>query len=155
MHAGHWPDATPPTWSSGSQLPHLGVATASSSVVSQAYLVAHPETPIAPQPVKLVSGETRYLFDQLANPESAVFKPGGLWRAQILLHGGFGTASESQASQLLMKAFATAIRSHFRRIKAFWVGAGAERMLDSGARLTIAEQSPREFDLTRHDPEAS
>ena len=47
------------------------------------------------------------------------------------------------------RPFAAHIRKSFRKIRAFCVGSHAEALLDAGKRLTVAEQSPREFDLTR------
>jgi hypothetical protein len=49
----------------------------------------------------------------------------------------------------LQRTFDTAIRKHFVKISAFFVGPAAEALLDSGCRLTAAEQSPPEFDLRR------
>jgi len=85
--------------------------------------------------------------DQLVNPDTVVLNPGGVWRGDILLYGRVATVSGSAESQRLMRRFRAAIRSGFRQVRAFWVGPEALRMLHSGKRLTIAEQSPRGFDL--------
>jgi hypothetical protein len=76
------------------------------------------------------------------------FKPGGIWNEDVLLHGRIATASESQISQALMKRFQSAAKKTFSKVKAFYVGPKALVLLDSGKRLTISAQSPREFDLT-------
>jgi len=46
-----------------------------------------------------------------------------------------------------MRLFSRTIRKHFTKIKVFWVGPEAMIGFRSGYRLTIAEQSPPEFDL--------
>jgi hypothetical protein len=46
-----------------------------------------------------------------------------------------------------MRRFESAFKKHFVKIGAYWVGPSAKRALDSGTRLTIAEQSAPEFDL--------
>jgi hypothetical protein len=71
-----------------------------------------------------------------------------MWNEEILLAGRVGTASNSEESQKLMKRFHSAIKRRFIKVKAYWVGHGALELLRSGNRLTIAEQSPREFDFT-------
>jgi hypothetical protein len=88
-------------------------------------------------------------MDQLLNPDSVTLTPGGTRGANIVIAGRVATASDSVASADLMKAFETAFRNTFGKIKAFRVGPEAERLLDSGARLTVATQSPITLDLTR------
>jgi len=96
----------------------------------------------------LVAGP-RYVFDQLLNPESVTFSPGGFWGENILLHGRFATVSTATFSLELMKLLGAAVRKRFGKIKAFYVGEEAMKMLDNGTRLTIAAQSPRTLDLSR------
>ena len=134
-------------FASGAALPNLGKATADSSAACEAFLVCDREATINPRAVQAVDGE-RICVDQLANPDSVVFKPGGIWNEEILLEGSIGTASESQASQALMKRFQAAIKKTFTKVKAFYVGPKALALLKSGKRLTISAQSPPEFDLT-------
>ena len=96
-----------------------------------------------------VSGP-RYLFDQLINPDTISFTPGGIWLEDILLYGRFATASETKESIELMKIFRNLVRKNFRKLKAYYLGAEAEEMLDNGKRLTIAAQSPPEYNLVRN-----
>jgi hypothetical protein len=71
-----------------------------------------------------------------------------MWNEKILLAGSIGTASETQASQALMKRFQAAFKKTFSKVKAYYVGPKALTLLKSGTRLTISAQSPPEFDLT-------
>jgi len=92
-------------------------------------------------------GVRRFAIDQLKNPDTITFSPGGLWNNDILLHGRVATASQSKSSQALMKRFKAALQKTFVKVKAFYVGPQALMLLKNGQRLTISAQSPREFDL--------
>ena len=133
------------SFSTGAAIPRLGQPSYESSVASDTFLVCDRSEVIRP---RQVSGP-RYLFDQLVNPDTISFTPGGLWGEDVLLHGRFATASTSKASLELMKLFRAVIRKRFKKIKAFYVGSEAEQMLDEGKRLTIAAQSPKTVDLSR------
>jgi hypothetical protein len=91
----------------------------------------------------------RMLVDQLANRDSTVLQHGGLYKESILLEGEVRTAYRTTVAQRLQRAFDSAIRKHFVKIQAYYVGPAAEMMLDSGCRLTSAEQCPRDLDLRR------
>jgi len=109
--------------------------------------IAGQEITVDRRHLKAVVGLERFSIDQLVNPDTITFTAGGLWNGEILLHGRFGTASESKSSQELLKRFGDAIATEFTKINAFYVGSNALELLKRGTRLTIAEQSPREFDL--------
>jgi hypothetical protein len=89
--------------------------------------------------------------DQLRNPDSVTFTPAGIWDDDVILHGRVATASDSEASQALMRRFHVAIKKGFAKVKAFYVGPQAMELLKAGKRLTIAAQSPREFDLAAQE----
>jgi len=55
----------------------------------------------------------RVCVDQLMNPDSIVFLPGGAWDGNVVIQGHVGTASDSQLSQALMKRFQVAIKKSF------------------------------------------
>jgi len=92
-------------------------------------------------------GVDRFAIDQLDNPDTITFTPGGVWKEDILLHGGIGTASQSKTSEALMKRFRTIVKKAFVKVQAFYVGPQAFELLRRGKRLTISAQSPQEFDL--------
>jgi hypothetical protein len=48
----------------------------------------------------------------------------------------------------LFRAYANVVTKLFSRIKAFWVGPEARKLLAAGCRLTQSADSPEEYDLT-------
>ena len=132
----------------GMGIPNLGRASADSSAACEAFLVCERDTPIKPRGVQGNNGE-RVCVDQLANPDSVEFQPGGIWNEDVVLHGRIATASESQFSQALMKRFQYAAKKTFTKVKSFYVGPNALVLFELGKRMTIAVQSPREFDLVK------
>lgn len=125
-------------------------ATTDTASTGVAYLVTDRDCPIVPRPIQ-VRGEEgqRWTIDQLANPDSTVLWHGGFWMPDVLLSGRVASASNSARSRSLQRAFESQIKKEFCRVKAFYVGEEAARLLDSGMRLTMSTQSPREFDLIR------
>jgi hypothetical protein len=94
-------------------------------------------------------GIRSFHIDQLYNQDTMTFSPGGLWRSNILLYGRFHAiySSSFKAAKQLVGKFNYQFRKHFTKIGVYYVGPAAQVLLKNGARLTIAEQSPRDFDL--------
>ena len=72
--------------------------------------------------------------------------------ARVLLgrrYGRFATVANLEFATAFMKAVRSSVRKRFEKIQAFYVGAEAAQMLDAGKRLTIAAQSPPDYDLRR------
>jgi hypothetical protein len=153
VRMGIWPAADVASamkeFASGIAIPTLGMATADSSNACDAFLVTDVTTSIIPR----VLPGGRVCIDQLANPDSIEFKPGGVWNDGVLLNGRVATASETPASQALMRRFHRVIKSAFSRIKAFYVGPNACAFLESGNRLSISVHSPSNLDVTAVDGE--
>jgi len=95
------------------------------------------------------AGGMRYCVDQRLNPGSIVLRPGGMLDDNTLLAGQVGTVSENPLSVELYQAFSKAVRRKFTKVKSYWVGPGAGRLLDQGARLVATRKAPREYDLKR------
>jgi hypothetical protein len=119
-----------------------------SAISGPAYLVTEAGTKVALRQL----GKNRWAVDALANPDSTILRHGGLYGKKVLLHGEVRTAYKTKVAVRLQRAFDAAIRKHFVKIEAFYVGPGAEALLDSGCRLTAAEQCPPEYDLRRPNP---
>ena len=132
-------------YSTVTALPNLGAASAASAVNCTTFLICHPTEVIY---AREVAGLV-YVFDQLLNPNTVTSAPGGLWGDDILLNGRFASVSKEAFSSELLRLVRSLMRKQFKKIRAFYVGQAAERMLDSGKRLTMAVQSPRTFDLSR------
>ncbi len=136
------------SFSRASDIPNLGIATCESAIGSDTFLVCYPESQIKVGVVNQSDGIRSFHTDQLINPDTITFSSGGMWKPDILLYGRVASASNSPISKSLMRRFQSSIKKHFVKIGACYVGPNALEALKDGKRLTIAEQSPREFDLT-------
>lgn len=97
-------------------------------------------------------GKARYSFNQLNNPDTIIFQPGGLYKGKYLICGGIGTSSDSKKSLELFEQFSKVIKRGFRKIKSYYVGDEAYKMLLEGYRLiTMGVDSPPEYDLKLPD----
>jgi hypothetical protein len=163
---GHTTTLPPDSFARIVTIPGLGIASHPSAVGCCKYLVCNVDTVIKPRELKTLTeadvaesiiankeslkpliGVNRYAIDQLMNPDTISFAAGGIWKDEILLHGGIGTASQTEVSLSHFKRFQAALRKSFTKVRAFYVGPEALDLLKSGMRLTISAQSPREFDL--------
>jgi hypothetical protein len=120
-----------------------------SAVGGPAYVVTEAGANVLLRQLSRYEGKDRWSVDQVENPDSTVLRHGGLFKENVLLSGEIRTAYKTTVAQRLQRAFDAAIRKHFVKIQAFYVGPAAEALLDSGCRLTAAEQCPPEFDLRR------
>jgi hypothetical protein len=148
MLMGQSPKVEVESFSSGMEIPNLGISATESASSGRSFLVTGRAVPMEVRPIKGPAG-IRYSLDQLGNPDSVTFSPGGRWGEDVVLNGRVATVSNSQFAQELMKLFNRSFKKQFFKVKAYYVGPGAYILLDAGKRLTAAEQSPREFDLTR------
>jgi len=131
----------------GAELPNLGEANCESSIGCVRYLVCDPKLQIEVRVVNQSDGVRSFHIDQLFNPDTITFWPGGKWTEDILLYGCVGTASDSESSKRLMNRFRYGLKKHFSNIRGAYVGSAALEELKAGRRLTLAAQTPREFDL--------
>jgi hypothetical protein len=113
-------------------------------------------------------GKSKYYLNQILNPDSIVFFPGGVYRIDVLnqiLHpfsivcfpgilnkdilimGEISTVSETKKSDELYKLFSRTLVKGFKKIKGYYIGEEALDLYKSGYRLTMAVQSPKEYDL--------
>lgn len=113
------------------------------------YLVASRESSIEVRPVPQHRGGVKYAVDQLANPKTIAFRPGGSFGETCLIAGQAGTAYDNPSSLELFHTFSKEVRRQFTKIKSFYVGKEASELLDKGWRLTINAKSPALYDLKR------
>jgi hypothetical protein len=134
--------------SSGAAIPTLrSPAPFPNAIACPQYLVTPLDYRVTIRDVSQASGGICYAVDQLANSESIIFQPGGIYPPNVLLHGRVGSASSSDFSKQIYRAFTSAISKYFQRVQAFYVGPQAQELWRSGHRLTPAVQSPMEYDL--------
>lgn len=134
-------------WTTGAAIPDLGRADEEQTSACKSFLITDVDARVNLRKIAQYDGTTRFDIDQLTNPDGIIFIPGGEWKDHMVIAGRFGTASNSQGSRSLMGLARRAIKRHFTRVRAFWVGPEALMYLRSGKRLTIAEQSPPIYDL--------
>lgn len=130
----------------GREIPHLGLADAESSIACKSYLTQMRPTTMIPRMIDGNDGR-RVCIDQLRNPDSVIFTPGGVWTGTVLLQGRVATSSSSEISSALMREFRTGLKKCFRAIRGCRLGPEAMQLLRGGMRLTTAVQSPREHDF--------
>ena len=138
------------SFESGAHLPTLRAPSKySSASTSPAYLVMAADNEVVLRELAPSEGRVRWSIDQLANPDSTMLWHGGMYGKSILLYGRVATTSKTRVALSLQRAFESAIKKQFVRVKAFYVGAQAEELLDRGFRLTISAESPNDYDLKR------
>lgn len=130
-------------------LESLGFNPGGSHVTGDCFLIVDRAEEINVRKVPQRRGGIRYAVDQLANPKSIVFWPGGLYQNKGLISGSIGTASDNADSIALYREFAQTLKRGFERIREYWVGPEASRLLDGKMRLMQNYKSPPEFDLKR------
>lgn len=129
--------------------PGLGLAPTGNTVLEPTYLVAARALPIEVRPVEQRKGGTKYAVDQMVNPRTIAFHPGGLFEQGCLISGEVSTASPEPESMELIKLFIKELRKRFTKVNAFYLGPRALELFDQGWRLTPTTRAPREVDLRR------
>jgi hypothetical protein len=151
--AGRFLEPRYPTYSSGVEIVNLGLASRPSAAGCDRYLVYEPSIRLLLRTVTGTDRDNRpagnsYHLDQLDNPGTIVFHPSSVWKGDVLLYGSVATVPWSnEAAKKICRRFQSAIRKHFTRIRGYYVAPSAMEMLKAGKRLTLAVQSPREYDL--------
>ncbi len=132
-------------YAKGSDLPGLGMANFASSSLCTTFLVMNADMPVV---LREIPGTDRKAIDQMYNPDSVTLHPAGTWGDRAVLSGCVATAYDSVVTRALIGCFRKAIRRHFTKVRAFYVGPAAMALLHQQARLTAAIQCPIEGDLT-------
>jgi len=114
------------------------------------YLVAPRNVAVAARAVPQRKGGVLFALDQMENPSTFVFQPGGIFEQQCLVAGHIGTIHEDPIGKELLQDFSRAVTRGFKKVRSYWVGPEALTLLDSGVRLvTISAKEPSEYDLSR------
>lgn len=137
-------------YSTCADIPDFGRASADTSIACKSYLVCSADTPINLRRAGK-EGE-RLCVDQLANPDSVEFKPGGIWNEEMVIQGRVASVSSSRPSRNLMKLFLSTIRRSFSKVGSCYVGPKALALLKAGKRLTSAAHLPTVNDLALQSP---
>lgn len=140
----------PASFSELTDVPSLGTTEAADQASDRSYLVYPKENKPRPRPISQKAGGTRYAYDQQANPESVVVKPGG-WNDGFVIAGQIGTVSDHENSVRIYNQLARQIRRKFKKVASYYVGPAAEVKMRNGARLTYSRKAPKEYDLRSID----
>lgn len=130
-----------------SSLALLGTAPTGDANREPTYLVGHKSTAINIRQVPQRKGGNRFAVDQLNNPGTIVFRPGGEYFDSAVISGLVGTVKDDLTAKGLLNAFSNEIRSRFTAVRNCWVGPAAVSKLRGGVRLTNAITAPSEYDL--------
>src|ERR1051325_1834555 len=130
-------------------VPDLGQVDVGDANQAVVYLVANRGSIIEVRPVPQQRGGVKFAVDQIANPTTIAFRPGGAFGEICLIPGQVGTTSDDRSSLELFHAFSKEVRHQFVKVRAFYVGKEAGELLDKGWRLTAHAKSPAAYDLKR------
>ena len=130
-------------------IPGLGIANHGDTNQETVFLVANRESVIHVRTVAQRKRGAKFAIDQVANPHTIVFRPGGRYAGSSVIAGQVGTTSGTAESKELFEVFAAEIRHRFEKVRSFYVGKGAGALLDSGCRLTASIKAPPVYDLNR------
>jgi len=129
-------------------LPRLGHALNGARALCERYLILRATDELIVREVPQAKGGVRYAVDQLANPVSATFEPGGVFDTRFLLGGSVTTASRDAAAKALCRDFGHAITRGFRKCSGYLVGLNAAQQQRDGVRLiTMHINEGEEYDL--------
>lgn len=145
--AESYPSPTAKQFESASDIPGLGIADAEQTALCAQYLITVASLEIQSEKIHRWNGSVVYVVNQSFNPDSVILTAGGRWDEDIIIAGNIASGSKSPSSEAWMRKYRTVIKRRFTRINAFWVGPSALIDFRRGQRLTIAEQSPSEYDL--------
>jgi hypothetical protein len=135
------------TYPSSRMIDNLGVALKGAQNHELKYLVSNRGTRIEVEHVRQRDGTLRFAVDQKLNPATVVLRPGGIYGDGCVIAGQIGTCNENPVSMDLLAFFTKTVKKHFKKVRSFWVGEGALKILDSGGRLTTNVKAPIEYDL--------
>jgi hypothetical protein len=136
-----------PEYLSALDIPSLGRATGDQAMMCEAYLVVRKSERIAIREIPQNCGGMRYAVDQLVNPRSIVFQSGGVRDGRVVICSRVSTTGQSEEAKAMFRLFAGRLKKSFEKRQAFYVGPSVMRLKEEGFRLTMAVQSPKEYDL--------
>jgi hypothetical protein len=147
VQGGRLDGPRPGIWYSATELPKLGQATRDQQAGCDDFLIVDRVADVYIDKMTIFSGDEVFDVHNGGNPDSIQFLPAGEWTNGAIICGRFATLHKTPASQALMRAVRSRIKKHFTRVCAYWVGPEALAAFRAGRRLTMAIQSPPEYDL--------
>lgn len=148
VECGNFTEARIPEYSSGKDLPNLGIADGESSVGCKTYLMLKDSDKLELRKITLTSGGVVWAVDQLANPDSVVICTGGNYKDVAFVRGSITSTCASPVAKKLLQLASNKLISGFTKVRTFWLGPDAYQLFRAGFRfVTAGVQSPIEYDL--------
>jgi hypothetical protein len=135
--------------SSALEIPDLGFARVGDLILANRYLVLDASLEVKIREVPQRRGGVRYAIDEVANPTGMIFVPGGLYegREDRYLIVGEVVATGDPRSHELYRLFVPLLVKGFTKIKSYYVGPEALRLLREGVRLTHSAGPTPSYEL--------
>jgi hypothetical protein len=121
-----------PLWRSLLDVESLGKAPKGNRSLCEHYLVLPQRAKLHVETFPQYKRGLRYSVDQLLNPRSIVFQPGGVFGEGYLICGRIGTASDHSESLDLLEDFTRAVTRGFQKHRLYLVGPEALRLHEKG-----------------------
>jgi len=151
FRAGIFETNEPTAFASAADIPNLGISENGAFGLGPRYLLSEGKAQPLPRQIHRQDGNLWYAFDQLVNPDSAVLSIGGTFGAKALIRSEITATGLTAPSKSLVDAARRAVSKDFTRVRAFWVGPEALKLLSCGWRLTTNAAGSPEYDLTLQD----
>jgi hypothetical protein len=146
--AGLWDQEDIRSYSSLLEVPLFGTTKETNREFCPGFVVSFRHTSINAREVKQSKGGVKYAFDQLINPKSVIFRPGGPnGEANLLIEGNVSTVSDDPESIQVYNVLVHAIRKLFKKKKNVYIGKGAYELYKNGWRLTHSMGAPVVYDF--------
>ena len=143
-----------PIMDSFREIPGFGIAVHPTAAGNPSFLMALRGESVESEEIPQKAGGVLYSVVQRSCPNAIFLKPGGRYGVDVILNGMVGTVSIAPQSLTLYRIVAKVFQQKFSPVNEFLVGPRALQAWNAGARLTIAVQSPPEFNLRRWEPES-
>ncbi|QJE95266.1 hypothetical protein [Luteolibacter luteus] len=130
------------------ELEKLGSSDSGNANGDQTYLCVRGDADIEVRGVDQRNGGRMDFVDQKTNFDTVAIKTGGQFESNVLIAGQIGTVSESEWSLRAFAIFQKEVRKRFEKVKSYYVGKEALKLLRDGWRLTANVRSPEAYDLS-------
>lgn len=125
-----------------------GITKAGDNNQCASYLIIKADEEIVFRKVVQNNGEEKIAIDQMKNPCSVYFRPGGIFNPEMgIIEGKVGIISNDAKALELFKLISTEFKSKFLKFKGYMVGRNALECYRNGWRLTQNTNSPKDYDL--------
>lgn len=127
---------------------NIGIATTTDSNTCVSFLILDRRDDVKIRTISQNDGGQKFAIDQLKNPSSIFFRPGGIIEEnKAIIEGKIGTVSSDQTSIQIFNAFSKIIKQKFSKLKGYYLGNQASKLLKEGWRLTQNVNAPKDYDL--------